>query len=99
MMSQLFKNKNYNALQYFLRCFEEQKRSLKICFCCQYKQCLIYVYSITISSFVETYFKNFWFIGYSRGGQTFFLNRQFYSSPVYIRHTNERLQNFIGKPS
>ena len=29
----------------------------------------------------------------------FVLNRQFYSSSVHIRHTNERLQNFIVKPS
>ena len=29
----------------------------------------------------------------------FFPKRQFYSSPVHIRHTNERLQNFIVKSS
>ena len=29
----------------------------------------------------------------------FVLKRQFCSNPVHIRHTNERLQNFIVKPS
>ena len=29
----------------------------------------------------------------------FVLKRQFCSSPVHMRHTNERLQNFIVKPS
>ena len=35
-----------------------------MCCCCQLKQCLIFVYSVIISLFVETNYKNFFFCSY-----------------------------------